>query len=144
MRELKHHEHKLLKKVDFLQWKRERQHHEARILARFRVQERDAYKDLGAVCGRVTRLRGALRQLEATDPVRVELTEKLLARLYQMGVLRSATGSLADVERLGPAAFFRRRLAVLLVRLRMAQDLQMATTFIEQGHVRVEIGRAHV
>jgi U3 small nucleolar ribonucleoprotein protein IMP3 len=35
------------------------------------------------------------------------------------------------------SAFCRRRLPVLLVRLKMSETLKEATTFIQQGHVRV-------
>lgn len=45
--------------------------------------------------------------------------------------------SLAQVDQLSTAAFCRRRLAVVMVRLRMAQTVKEAAAFIEQGHVRV-------
>lgn len=35
------------------------------------------------------------------------------------------------------SAFCRRRLAVVLVRLKMAETLREAVTFVEQGHIRV-------
>lgn len=53
-----------------------------------------------------------------------------------MGVL-PAKKSLAQVERLSTSSFCRRRLAVVMVRVRMAETLREAVTFVEQGHVRV-------
>ncbi len=44
MRELKHHEKKLLKKVDFLNWKNEDNLREIGILRRYYVQNRDDLK----------------------------------------------------------------------------------------------------
>jgi U3 small nucleolar ribonucleoprotein protein IMP3 len=44
MRELKFHEKKLLKKVDFLDWKNEDNIREIKILRRYYVQNRDDLK----------------------------------------------------------------------------------------------------
>jgi U3 small nucleolar ribonucleoprotein protein IMP3 len=49
MRPLKHHEKKLLKKVDFLQWKREHNIREAKVLARFLIADREDYSKYGTI-----------------------------------------------------------------------------------------------
>jgi hypothetical protein len=43
MRELKFHEKKLLKKVDFLQWKSDQTLHEIKVMRRYHVQNREDY-----------------------------------------------------------------------------------------------------
>jgi hypothetical protein len=43
MRQLKYHEKKLLKKVDFLQWKSDDNIREAKILRRYLIQKREDY-----------------------------------------------------------------------------------------------------
>ena len=43
MRQLKHHEKKLLKKVDFLQWKSDQTLHEIKVMRRYHVQNREDY-----------------------------------------------------------------------------------------------------
>jgi hypothetical protein len=43
VRKLKHHEQKLLKKVDFLNWKSDDNHREAAVMRRYHVQKRDDY-----------------------------------------------------------------------------------------------------
>jgi U3 small nucleolar ribonucleoprotein protein IMP3 len=43
MRQLKHHERKLLKKVDFLQWKSDGNIREAQVLRRYLLQNREDY-----------------------------------------------------------------------------------------------------
>jgi U3 small nucleolar ribonucleoprotein protein IMP3 len=53
-----------------------------------------------------------------------------------MGVLPTKK-SLVQTDKLATAAFCRRRLAVVMVRLKMAETMREAVTFIEQGHVRV-------
>jgi hypothetical protein len=45
--------------------------------------------------------------------------------------------SLVQTEQLATASFCRRRLAVVMVRLKMAESVREAATFVEQGHVRV-------
>jgi U3 small nucleolar ribonucleoprotein protein IMP3 len=53
-----------------------------------------------------------------------------------MGVITSKK-SLVQTEKLSTASFCRRRLSVVVVRLKMCENLREACTFIEQGHVRV-------
>lgn len=53
-----------------------------------------------------------------------------------MGVITTKK-SLVQLEKLSTASFCRRRLSVVMVRLKMAETLKEAVTFIEQGHVRV-------
>ena len=43
MRKLKFHEKKLLKKVDFLTWKKEDNLRESKILRRYHIQKREDY-----------------------------------------------------------------------------------------------------
>jgi len=43
MRQLKYHEQKLLKKVDFLQWKQDQNIREIKVLRRYLVQNREDY-----------------------------------------------------------------------------------------------------
>ena len=136
MRKLKHHERKLLKKTNFLQWKSENNHRELEVIRRYHVQDREEYKELNKVCGMVTKLTNLWRQIDPRDPNRVEMTEKLLDKLYSMGAIPS-TESLTRCDKLSTSSFFSRRLSVVMVRLKMSETLREAVTFIEQGHVRV-------
>lgn len=43
MRQLKHHEQKLLKKVDFLSWKSDAAGREVKVMRRYHVQERSVF-----------------------------------------------------------------------------------------------------
>ena len=70
-----------------------------------------------------------------------------MAKLHDMGILNTATNvststytgaTLSSVEhKITVSAFARRRLAVVMTRLKMADTVQAATKFVEQGHVRV-------
>eukprot|EP00218_Dolichomastix_sp_CCMP3274_P016235 CAMPEP_0170137274 /NCGR_PEP_ID=MMETSP0033_2-20121228/4019_1 /TAXON_ID=195969 /ORGANISM="Dolichomastix tenuilepis, Strain CCMP3274" /LENGTH=183 /DNA_ID=CAMNT_0010373121 /DNA_START=53 /DNA_END=604 /DNA_ORIENTATION=+ len=136
MRQLKFHEQKLLKKTNFLSWKREHNEAEVRVMRRYHIQDRDDYKRYNKLCGMVTRLVALLKRMAPEDESRVELTEALLEKLHAMGVTPTRK-SLAVCDKLSTASFCRRRLAVVLVRLKMSETLREACTFIEQGHVRV-------
>jgi hypothetical protein len=50
MRKLKFHEQKLLKKVNFLEWKKERGQHEARVMRRYHITGRDDYSKYVCAC----------------------------------------------------------------------------------------------
>lgn len=136
MRQLKHHEAKLLKKVNFLDWKREHNARELAVMRRYHIQDRDDYMRYNKLVGLITRLTNVLRQLDTADPARIGMTETLLTKLHDLGVLPTKK-SLAQTEGLATAAFARRRLAVVLVRLRMSETVREAATLVEQGHVRV-------
>lgn len=53
-----------------------------------------------------------------------------------MGLIQTKW-SLDLVSRITASAFCRRRLPVVMVRAKMADSIKTATTFVEQGHVRV-------
>lgn len=136
MRQLRHHEKKLLKKVDFFSWKSDSNIREAKIIRKYLLQDREDYTRYNKIVGNVTKLVTMIIDLPKDDPVRIEITEQLLKKLYNMGVTNN-TSSLTSIEHLAVSAFCRRRLPVVMVRLKMAENLKEATTFIEQGHVRV-------
>eukprot|EP00892_Ulva_mutabilis_P011852 jgi/Ulvmu1/9039/UM005_0131.1 len=136
MRKLKFHEKKLLKKVDFLQWKREHNHRELQVMRRYHIQDREDYKKYNKLCGMITKLSSLLQRLEPTDDDRIQVTDELLEKLHRMGVITTKK-SLLQTEKLSTASFCRRRLSVVMVRSKMSENLREACTFIEQGHVRV-------
>eukprot|EP01101_Sappina_pedata_P007605 TRINITY_DN4057_c0_g1_i1.p1 TRINITY_DN4057_c0_g1~~TRINITY_DN4057_c0_g1_i1.p1 ORF type:complete len:184 (-),score=86.58 TRINITY_DN4057_c0_g1_i1:89-640(-) len=136
MRTLKHHEHKLLKKVNFLEWKREHNVRENSILRRFHIQRREDYLEYNKLCGQIEKVVLRLKALKPEDPYRIETTERLLDKLFEMGVIKSKK-SLNACDKMTASAFCRRRLPVVMVRMKMAQNLKEAVTFVEHGHVRV-------
>lgn len=105
-------------------------------MRRYHITDRDDYKKYNQICGMVTSIVTTLKKLDARDSVRIDLTDKLLDKLYDMGVITTKK-SLVQLEKLSTASFCRRRLSVVMVRLKMAETLREAVTFIEQGHVRV-------
>ncbi|KAF6158694.1 hypothetical protein GIB67_040208 [Kingdonia uniflora] len=136
MRKLKFHEKKLLKKVDFLEWKREGNHREANVMQRYSVTGRDDYKKYSSFCRKVQKVVNLLKQKSPEDPYRIKTTDSLLELLYNLGVIPSRK-SLVLCDRLSVSSFCRRRLSTILVKLKFAEHLKAAITYIEQGQIRV-------
>ena len=141
VRKLKHHEQRLLRKVDFTTYKSDNDHREAAVIRRYAIQKPSDYTKYNRICGSLRQLAHRLSNLQPDDPVRRKHEELLLEKLFDMGIVGSGgggKGKLSDVEhKVTVSTFARRRLGVVMTRLSMADTLQAAVKFIEQGHVRV-------
>ena len=139
MRKLKFHEEKLLKKVDFLNWKKDSSSKENAVLRRYHIQDRNDYAKYNKLVGQLTKLISKLKVLKTSDEYRIAKTEQLVNKLYEMGIINSRQG-LSSVEKGAKVSTFcRRRLPVIMQRLKMAETVQDAVKYIEQGHVKVGI-----
>jgi U3 small nucleolar ribonucleoprotein protein IMP3 len=137
VRQFKYHEQKLLKKVDFLNWKQDATLREAKVLRRYHIQDREDYVKYNKICGSIRSYAYRLSMLPAQDPFRSKMEGQLLSKLYDMGLLNSAA-KMSDIEnKLTVSGLCRRRLAVFMCMSKMAQTVSAAAKFIEQGHVRV-------
>eukprot|EP00520_Triparma_pacifica_P016078 CAMPEP_0118658118 /NCGR_PEP_ID=MMETSP0785-20121206/14390_1 /TAXON_ID=91992 /ORGANISM="Bolidomonas pacifica, Strain CCMP 1866" /LENGTH=170 /DNA_ID=CAMNT_0006551099 /DNA_START=187 /DNA_END=696 /DNA_ORIENTATION=- len=136
MRELKHHEKKLLRKVNIVGWKGERNIRVAKILRRYHIQNREDYVGYERMCGMITSLSAKLKSLPSSSPFRIDLTQQLLDKLYNIGVVDSKS-NLEKADKISVSGFCRRRLPVVMVRLKMSQTLPSAITLIETGQVRL-------
>ncbi|KAI9750894.1 MAG: 40S ribosomal protein S16 [Chaenotheca gracillima] len=140
-RKLKHHEKKLLRKVDFTNYPSDATHRSAAVCRRYMIQRPSDYTTYNRLCGSLRQLAHRLASLDPSDPVRHKLEDAVLEKLWDVGVLGTGgggKGKLSDVEKkVTVSAFARRRLPVVMMRLKMCETLQAGTKFIEQGHVRV-------
>lgn len=136
VRKLKYHEQKLLKKVDFLQWKSDQTLQESKVMRRYHVQKREDYNKYNRMCGDIKRLANKISLLAPTDAYRLKVSEALLEKVYAMGFI-SQKSSLSQCDKVTVSALCRRRLPIILVRLKMAETVKDAVRMVEQGHVRV-------
>lgn len=136
MRQLKYHEKKLLRGVDFYSWKGEDNLRVAKLMRRYHIQKRQDFIAYQRLCGMVTKLANKLKSLPAEDTFRIAMTDQLLTKLFDMGIIDKSS-SLKKAEDITASQFCRRRLPVIMVRLKMAQTLSAAVTWIEQSQVRV-------
>jgi len=135
VRKLKYHESVLLRKLDFINWKSDKSVRENKILRRYHVQDREDYHTYNKVVGLITKLVTQLKAMDERDPVRIELTDRLLDKLYGLGIIQ--TKRLLACDKIAASTLCRRRLPVVLVRLKFAETMKEAVSLIEQGHVRV-------
>ncbi|KAG0310831.1 Small subunit (SSU) processome component [Linnemannia gamsii] len=136
MRQLSHHEQKLLKKVDFLQWKSTENVREVKVMRRYHIQKREDYIKYNKLCGSIKSLANKISLLPPQDPFRAKQEELLLEKLYNMGII-TAQKQFSQVDKITVSAFCRRRLPIVMCRLKMAETVKEAVTFVEQGHIRV-------
>lgn len=136
MRELKHHEKKLLRKVSLYSWKGEENMKVAKIMRRYHIQKREDYVAYNRICGNIQSLSAKLKTLKVEDPFRIAMTDQLLEKLFNMGLI-TTTKSLQKADEITTSSICRRRLPVVMVRMKMAQTMKAAITFVEQGQVRV-------
>ncbi|CAJ1791181.1 unnamed protein product [Sphenostylis stenocarpa] len=94
-----------------------------------KVSREEAFEE--GLCHMVQKLVNILKQIDPKDPFRIDMTDKLLEKLYNMGVIPTRQ-SITLCERLTM-----RRLTTVSVRLKFAEHLKRAVTYIEQGHIRV-------
>ncbi|KIW21321.1 hypothetical protein PV08_01901 [Exophiala spinifera] len=142
VRKLKHHEQRLLRKVDLINYKSDGlSHREAAVRQRYHLTHPLDYSKYNVLCGRLRQLAHLLSNLDPGDPYRVEMETVMLEKLHQIGILKQSRGQgagLSSVEKdVTVSAFCRRRLGVLMARTGMVEHISTAHKFIEQGHVRV-------
>ncbi|KAJ2160788.1 U3 small nucleolar ribonucleoprotein imp3 [Coemansia sp. RSA 552] len=136
VRQLKHHEKKLLRKVDFLEWRGEHNVREIEVVRRYNLKSREEYHKYSSLVRQSQKLAHMVSRLDPRDPKRHASEEALLEKLYAMGVI-SSRKNMSQVDKLTVSAFCRRRLAVVMCRLKMAEYVSEAVRLIEHGHVRV-------
>ncbi|CAI5755638.1 unnamed protein product [Candida verbasci] len=137
VRALKHHEKKLLKKVDFLDWKQDQGHRDTQVMRTYHIQNREDYFKYNKICGDIRKLGHKLSMLKPTDSFRIKHEQLILEKLYNMGILATKS-KISDLEnKVTVSAICRRRVGVVMCRLKMSESLTDAIKFIEQGHVRI-------
>jgi U3 small nucleolar ribonucleoprotein protein IMP3 len=141
VRKLKHHEQRLLRKVDFVNYPTDDNHRDHLVTQRYHIQKPADYHAYNRLCGSLRSMAHKLAALDPQDPFRLKHEDLLLEKLWSMGILGTGgggKGKLSDVEnKVTVSAFARRRLPVVMQRLGMSDHLQSAVKFVEQGHVRV-------
>ena len=136
MRQLRFHEKKLLKKVDFFSWEADNNLHEVAVMRKFRISKREHYTAYNKLSRQVRTVCRKIRDLNPEDPFRVRCTAELLEKLYNMGLITTKK-NLELADKITASSFCRRRLPVVMRKLKMTPDLKTAVTLVEQGHVRV-------
>src|SRR3990167_2368380 len=99
MRKLDHREKKLLRKTDLYGWTNEANKNEAKIVSMYRLEDKEDYQRYNKICGMITKLSHMLKTLKPDDKFRIQISEQLLDKLHQVGVV-SKKNSLQDCANL--------------------------------------------
>jgi U3 small nucleolar ribonucleoprotein protein IMP3 len=136
VRKLKFHEQKLLRKVDFLNWEMDNNLHEVKIMKRYCIQKREDYTVYNKLSREIREIVRKVKDLDPKSQHRVDMSAQFLTKLYSMGLIPTKW-SLENADKVNASSFCRRRLPVIMVRNKMAENVRSATQMVEQGHVRV-------
>eukprot|EP00835_Amoeboradix_gromovi_P006541 NODE_790_length_4224_cov_0.400727.p2 type:complete len:179 gc:universal NODE_790_length_4224_cov_0.400727:508-1044(+) len=135
MRQLKFHEQKLLKKTSFTTWKSDSTNSN-HVVRRFHLKNREEYILYNKLIGEMKKVAHKISTLDREDPFRLYMTMRILKKLHALGLINNLEG-LSQVEHLTVSSVAKRRLAVVLVQLKMAERISHAHELIMQGHIRV-------
>lgn len=137
MRQLKHHEQKLLKKTSLYDWKDSRNVLDNSLMHKYGVTNRQELITYRRTVSTIHKLVGKLLDLPPDNEVRIEITRKVAQKLYEMGVCDVPEASLEELKNTRASMFMARRLPCILFKLNMSQKMEDAVAFVKQGHVRV-------
>lgn len=135
MRNLKFHEQKLLKKVNFLEWKRTNTTREQLVTSKYLLKSRDEYKRYNLTVGMIKKLSETLSRLSDNDPTKIMVTKRLITLLYDAGLIHNK--KLLDCTKVNVSSFCERRLPMILVKRKFVQTFVHADEFVQHGHVRL-------
>lgn len=135
MRELKYHEQKLLKKVNFLEWGSTNSSREQMITGTFFLKSREEYKFYNCLTGKVRKLAESLARLPDNDAVKRLVSKKLINLLYDLGIIENK--KLLDCTKIGVSSICRRRLPMVLAQKKMVPHFEAGDKFVQQGHVKL-------
>ena len=128
-RQLKFHEKKLLKKVDFINWKQDNSKANS-IIKKFHLTKQEDYFLYNKIVGKIHKLVNQLSLLPANDVYRKKHELMLINKLFKMGLLNDEKASPSDImNKLNVSTF--------VFKTHMAETIFDAVKFIEQGHVKV-------
>jgi len=136
VRKLKYHEQKLLRKVDFINWEADNNLHEVKIMRRYHVHKREEYTAYNKLSREIRDIVRRVKELDPKSQHRTNLSAQFLEKMYSAGLIPTKW-NLELCDKINASSFCRRRLPVLMVRSKMAEDLKTATRLVEHGHVRV-------
>ncbi|VDN00930.1 unnamed protein product [Thelazia callipaeda] len=143
-------------KVDFISWELDNNVHEAKILRRYHIKNRQHYSVYNTLAANVSGIDYSsgiighdiyhrtlireialkLKELPLNDPFRLKTVREFLEKLYAVGLIPTAD-TLERASKLTASSFCRRRLPVVMKKLEMAETVKNASDLVEQGHVRV-------
>eukprot|EP01119_Soliformovum_irregulare_P023153 TRINITY_DN8050_c0_g1_i1.p1 TRINITY_DN8050_c0_g1~~TRINITY_DN8050_c0_g1_i1.p1 ORF type:complete len:184 (+),score=26.49 TRINITY_DN8050_c0_g1_i1:53-604(+) len=136
MKKPKYHEDKLMRKVNLFHYNSERADRELKTVRDHGLSGREEFKKYDSLGKLIGTLVTKIKELDPKDPFRIKMTDVLLDKLYDMGLIDSK-GSLHILKNLKAQDISKRRIAVRMVRLKYASKIEEAVKMLKDGHIRV-------
>ena len=105
-------------------------------MRRFFIQKREHYTLYNKLSREVRDIVRMIKDLDPKSQHRTDISAAILEKMYSIGLIPTKW-NLELCDKINASSFCRRRLPVIMVRTKMAENLRSATQLIEQGHVRV-------
>ena len=126
VRKLKYHEQKLLRKVDFINWEADNNLHEVKVMKRFFVQKREDYTLYNKLSREIRDIVRMIKDLDPKSQHRTDTSAAFLEKMYSIGLIPTKW-NLELCDKINASSFCRRRLPVVMVRSKMAENLRYVT-----------------
>ncbi|KAF7684243.1 U3 small nucleolar ribonucleoprotein IMP3 [Astathelohania contejeani] len=135
MRQLKYHEERLLRKVNFLNWKSTNTTREHQICAKYYLHNREDYHTYNKLVGKIKKLTECLARLKDTEETKNRLGKGLIRKLYSIGIINDK--KLIECTQISVSSICKRRLPSIMVDKKMVDNLGVAVRLVQQGHVKI-------
>ncbi|ORD94645.1 IMP3 [Enterospora canceri] len=135
MRNLKFHEKKLLKKVNLEEWDKTNTKREQLVTTKYKLHNRETYMVYNRIVGKIRKLTESLARLDDTNVTKKYLTNKMLNKLHELGVIPEK--KLSNCIKVTVSDFCKRRLPVVIAQLKMVENYQDADRFVQHGHFKI-------
>ncbi|OQS53943.1 IMP3 [Ecytonucleospora hepatopenaei] len=159
MRQLKHHEKKLLKKVNLDEWNSKR---EQLVCTKYLLHDRNTYVKYNIIVGKIRKLTESLARLNYTTTnisnirnttndknnknsstnntannivIKEYIGKKLINKLYDMGIIEEK--KLSECLKITVSDFCKRRLPIVIAHKKMVENYKDADKFVQHGHIKV-------
>ena len=87
VRKLKHHEQKLLRKVDFINWEVDNNLHEVKVMKKFFIQKRAQYTLYNKMSREIRDIVRLIKDLDPKSQHRTDMSAAFLEKMYSIGLI---------------------------------------------------------
>merc|ERR1712243_451085 len=110
--------------------------HEVKVMRKYCIQKREDYTSYNKLSREIRDTDRRIKDLDSKSQHRADLSAQMLEKMYQMGMIPTKW-NLELCDKITASSFCRRRLPVVMVRSKMAENVKSAIQMVESGHVRV-------
>jgi len=119
-----------------MNWEVSNNQRENEVMKRFMLKNREEYTAYEKLARGIREIVKQVKDLDPKCPHRIEMSAAFLEKLYGIGLIENKW-NLENCVNVSATRFCRRRITFLLVKLKMAKNMELAQSLVEGGNVRV-------